>query len=252
MAFHRPRVRRFDGAVVVYESVWRLRAEQMAGLVPQAKARVAEVLGARSDEPVCIFVFSSDRQVAQFFGQPEREKRIKFFSGPPVRVSDSAWPIGDIGVVAPELAGRDDWAPTMLAHEMAHSLTEGWFDDAPQVPRLLLEGIGVAVEGDRSYAALKDELLRGNREVPLMEAMAYASLWQSNDIARVDLLYEEGGSLVRYILAGWGRRALQRFALDVGTSDLTESPIRYAVRRNLGVSWGRFYAGWRTYALALP
>jgi hypothetical protein len=252
MAFHRPRVRRFDGAVLVYESAWRLRAEQMADLVPQAKTRVAEVLGARSDQPVFIFVFSSERQVAQFLGRPDMEKRIKFFSGQPVRVSDSPWSIGDIGIVAPDLAGRDDWAPTMLAHEMAHALTEEWFDDAPQVPRLLLEGIGVAVEGERSYAALKGELLSGNKDVPLMQAMAYASLWQSNDIGRVDLLYEEGGSLVRYILAGWGRGALRRFALDVGTSDLTESPIRYAVQRDLHVSWGRFYAGWRDYVLALP
>ena len=124
MAFDRPRVRRFEGAVLVYESAWRLRAEQMAKLVPQARARVAEVLGVRSDEPVFIFVYSSERQVVQFLGRPDMEKRIKFFSGQPVRVSDSPWSPGDIGIVAPELAGRDAWAPTMLAHEMAHALTE--------------------------------------------------------------------------------------------------------------------------------
>jgi hypothetical protein len=48
------------------------------------------------------------------------EKRIVLL-GPPVRVSDDPWSPGDIGIVAPELAGRDDWAPTMLAHEMAHA-----------------------------------------------------------------------------------------------------------------------------------
>ncbi len=252
MAFDRPRVRRFGAAVLVYESAWRLRAEQMAKLVPQARARVAEVLGVRSGEPVFIFVYSSERQVVQFLGRPDMEKRIKFFSGQPRRVSDSPWSPGDIGIVAPELAGRDTWAPTMLAHEMAHALTEKWFFDAPQVPRLVLEGIGVAVEGDRSYAALKGELLNGNKDEPLLQALAYGSLWQSNDLARVDLLYEEGGSLVRYILAGWGQRALRRFAVDVGTSDLSESPIKYAVKRDLNVSWDRFYSGWRSYVLTLP
>jgi len=85
-----------------------------------------------------------------------------------------------------------------------------------------------------------------------LQALAYGNLWQNNDIARVDLLYEEGGSLVRYILAGWGPRALRRFAVDVGTSDLTESPIEYAVKREFHVSWERFYAGWRSYVLTLP
>ena len=110
----------------------------------------------------------------------------------------------------------------------------------------------MAVEGDRSYAALKGELLNGNKNEPLLQALAYGSLWQSNDLARVDLLYEEGGSLVRYILAGWGQRALRRFAVDVGTSDLSESPIKYAVSRDLNVSWDRFYSGWRSYVLTLP
>jgi hypothetical protein len=38
----------------------------------------------------------------------------------------------------------------------------------------------------------------------------------------------------------------------VGTSDLTESPIKFAVKRDLHVSWERFYDGWRAYVLTLP
>jgi hypothetical protein len=252
MAFHRPRVSQADGTVVVYEASWRLRAEQMTALAPQAKAHVAEVLGVASRRPVFIFVYSSDGQVERFLGRPDIEKRIKFFSGNPVRVSKKAWPVGDIGIVAPDLAGREGWAPTMLSHEMAHALTEKWFMNVRPPPRLLLEGIGVAVESDRSFAALKGELLNGGGEVRLLDAMATADLWQSNDLTQVDLLYEEGGSLVRYILDGWGARTLRRFAIDVGKTDLTAGPIKAVVRRDLGRSWASFQAGWRSYALTLP
>ena len=70
-------------------------------------------------------------------------------------------------------------------------------------------------------------------------------------MARVTLAYLEGGALVKYILAGWGKAAVKRFCVDVADSSLTRAAIKQVVRRDLHVSWGRFYSGWKSYVMTL-
>ena len=115
----------------------------------------------------------------------------------------------------------------MLAHEVTHTLTWRWFYGTAHAPPLLLEGMATAVEGDRSYAPLRVEVAAGNRSMPLITSFARPDLWTGVAMARVTLAYLEGGALVKYILADWGKAAAKRFCVD---SPTVRSPVRPSSR----------------------
>ena len=142
--------------------------------------------------------------------------------------------------MAPALAEREAWAPLMLAHELTHAFTLSWFDKTAHAPPLLEEGLAVAVEGGRSYAALRRELTERHKNMPLLEEFAVGDLFMSGRPARVRLAYLEAGAVVGYIRQHWGPATLRRFVVQVADPSLSPQAIKEAVRQRLGQSWPRF------------
>lgn len=252
MAFNDPRVLSRDNTVVVYDAGWELRAAQLAALMPAARQRVAQVVGAWSPRPATILMFSSSSEVADYLGNPTGfEERIVFQAYPVVRLASERWYPDDIILVAPQLSGLGAALATVLTHEVTHVLTASWFAHAPNRSSLLNEGLAVTVAQDRSYDLLKHALAAGDAP-PLLQAIAYTDLWGGHTAQEIEILYEEGGSVVSYILQRWGGVSLRQFLVDLGTTNLTDTPIRLAVRRHFGVRWDEFVAGWRAYVQTLP
>jgi hypothetical protein len=251
MAFDKPRMIKAQGGVVVYDSTWRARAEELAAYLPQARARLA-VLGLHPRQRVLVFCFSSTAQVTDYLAQTLAQGEGKFFSGEAKRLNGGAAAPADIGVVAPALAERQAWAPLMLSHELTHAFTMPWFDKTAHAPPMLEEGLAVAVEGGRSYSALRRELASGNKSMPLLQAFATGDLWMNGSSARIQLAYLESGAVVGYILQHWGPAPLKRFVLQVADSSLSPQAIKEIVRRLLGESWTKFYGGLVQYVYTLP
>jgi hypothetical protein len=251
MAFRTPHAIVRNGAVVVFDESWRPLAAELAADMPQARADVDAVLGVTGDRPIVVFVYSSPAEVTAYLGQTDAQKREQFFARLPTTTSSKRWWPTDVGVLASALAPADPWTEHMLAHEVTHTLTWRWFYDTAHAPPLLLEGMATAVEGDRSYLPLRVEVAAGNRSMPLLTSFARSDLWTGVAMARVTLAYLEGGALVKYILADWGKATVKRFCVDVADSSLTGPAIKQVVRDDLHVSWGRFYAGWKAYVMTL-
>ena len=251
MAFRTPHAIVRNGAVVVFDESWRPLAEQLAGDMPQARADVHAVLGVTGDRPIVIFVYSSSTEVADYLGQSAAQKREQFFARLPTTTSSTPWWPTDVGVLASALTPADPWTVHMLAHEVTHTLTWRWFYGTAHAPPLLLEGMATAVEGARSYLPLRVEVAAGNRSMPLITAFARPDLWTGVAMARVTLAYLEGGALVKYILADWGKAAVRRFCVDVANSTLTGPAIKQVVHDDFHVSWATFYAGWKSYVMTL-
>ena len=251
MAFRRPRVIVRDGAVVVFDESWRPLAAELAGDMPRARADVKALLGVTGDRPIVVFLYSSPPEVGRYLGQVKAQKREQFFARLPDTTSGVLWWPTDVGVLASALPLADPWTEHMLAHEVTHTLTWRWFYSTRHAPPLLLEGMATAVEGARSYLLLRAEVAAGNRSMPLLSALARPDLWTGVRMARVTLAYLEGGALVKYVLADWGRAALKRFCVDVADSSLSGPAIKDVVSRDLHVSWGSFYRGWKSYVMTL-
>ena len=208
MAFRTPHVIVRDGAVVVFDESWRPLAEELAGDMPRARADVNAVLGVTGDRPIVVVrLYSSSAEVADYLGQSAALKREQFFARLPTTTSAKLWWPTDVGVLASALAPADPWTGHMLAHEVTHTLTWRWFYYTAHAPPLLLEGMATAVEGDRSYAAAARRGGRGQQEHAADVAFARPDLWTGVAMARVTLAYLEGGAMVKYILAEWGKAA---------------------------------------------
>ena len=252
MAYHAPRVLRAPGAVVVYDATWRPLAVELAGFMPQARADVGRVLGVSGRRPIVLFVYSSGREVADYLGDAEVERKARFFSRLPDTTASSRWSPSDVGVLATELSSRDPWAPHMLAHEVTHALTLRWFFGARHQPALLLEGMATAVEASRSFSPLRAEVAAGDRSMPLLDSFMTGDLWSGVRVKRTELSYLQGAAFVQFVLRGWGRAAFRRLSADIANGSLTGGAIKTAVRRDLHVRWPRFYAGWKAYVMTLP
>ncbi len=251
MAFARPIAVRRNGCIVLADESEAERAGDVAGACGPARERLA-LLGITSREPVVIYYFSSRRELRRALGGGPAEQRIRFFSRAPDRLSRAPAKTRDIGVLGPALDGKDDWMPLMLAHELTHAYTASWFAKTEHAPTLLAEGLATAVEGGRTYQPLRDDLASPDPELPLLTAIASGSLWSGKPIDTVRLGYLEGGSLVLYVLDGWGLADLRRFVTAASDSDLSEAGLDKAVRRSLGVGWDEFYAGWVRFVQTLP
>ena len=252
MALRRPRAVVRDGAVVLADASWLPLARELAGDMPFARAAVAAELGVSGGRPTVIVVYSSAAEVAAYLGQSRALEREHFFARLPTTAPKTLWWPTDVGVLASALAPADPWTRHMLAHEVTHTLTWRWFYHTAHAPPLLLEGMATAVEADRSFAPLRAEVAGGNRVMPLIRALAKRDLWNGVAMTRVTLAYLEGGALVKYVLAGWGQAELRRFCVDIARSSLKPAAIERVVRRDLQVSWPRFYAGWKAYVMTLP
>jgi hypothetical protein len=251
MAFREPRAIVRDGAVVVFDQSWRPLAEQLAGDMPQARADAKATLGVTGDRPIVVYLYSTPIEVTDYLGQTKVLERQRFFARLPTTTSRKRWWPTDVGVLASALAPADAWTEHMLAHEVTHTLTWRWFYNTQHAPPLLLEGMATAVEGARSYLPLRAEVAAGNRSMPLLTTLAQPDLWTGVRMSRVTLAYLEGGALVKYILADWGQAAVRRVCIDIADSSLTGAAIKQVVRRDLHVSWGRFYRGWKSYVMTL-
>ena len=252
MAFERPRLLKRDGAVVVYDASWAPEARRLAGCVPAARARVAEALGERLDKPIVVLLYSSTNEVVDYLGNPQFERRVRFFSRVPTTVSRQLWAPSDIGVVAPALGPGIVDAQSIITHEVTHALTTRWFFETRNDPTLLEEGAAVAVADKRLYLPLRNDLADGRLTFPLLDGFARDGFWTSKDMDKVELAYLEAGATAKYILARWGVQAYKRFATDVADTSLSRQDIKATVEKDLGVTWAEFYAGWVDYVETLP
>jgi hypothetical protein len=251
MAFHTPHATVAPGVVVISDDGWLPLAKELAGDMPQARADIAAILGVTGARPVVVFVYSSSREIADAIGVARAERNWRFFSSMPEMLTQVEWWPGDVSVLGPAVP-TGPWTAHMLAHEVTHGLTRRWFFHTAQAPPLLLEGLATAVENDRSYQPLKNEIAAGNRGMPLLESLASGDLWSDPSMSRVQLGYLEGGSLVKYILAMWGKQALHRVSVDIAQTDLSDGAVKNAVTRDLRMPWSTFYTGWKAYVMTLP
>ncbi len=252
MAFATPRAVIAPGVVAISDQTWQPLARELAADMPQARADVAATLGVTGDRPIVVFVYSSAREVADYLGNPETQKRARFFSRLASATSPKPWWPSDVGVLGPELPPADPWTVHMLAHEVTHTLTLRWFFHTAHAPPLLLEGMATAVEASRSYLPLQREVAAGNTSMPLLGAFATNDLWSGAKPKRIELGYLEGGSFVKYILSRWGKTAVRRVSVDIADSDLSDAAIKRVIGRDLGLGWTSFYSGWEAYVATLP
>jgi hypothetical protein len=242
---------RRNGLVVVADKRDQAGAEALADAGGPARDRLG-LLGIDPAEPVVVYYYASRRQMLRSLGEDPGERRIRYFSHPPLRLGEGPTWERDIGVLGPALEGRESWAPRMLAHELTHSYTSRWFEDARHAPTLLAEGLATAVEGGRSFQPLRDDLASGEQAFSLEKALRAKSLWKGNQIDEVRLAYLGGASLVLYVLDRWGLRELKGFVSAVGDSDLTREGLDQAARDSLGVSWRAVRSGWEEHVQTLP
>jgi len=251
MAFHAPRALVAPPAVVLYDSTWRPQAEQVAAAAAWSRRRL-DVIGLRPKQRVLITLYTSAQQAMGSFGEALTEPRLRFFTIDPLRWSVKRWSPADVGVVAPALAGRGAWAPSMLAHEMTHAFTIRWFWNTKFEPQFLEEGIAVYVEGSRTYAPLRARLATGSLSQQLRVSLAIADLWAGASTGRVRFEYLEAGALAGYIIDHWSVDRYRRFSQAIANSTTSNTAIDQITRRELGVSWAQFYAGWTQYVSTLP
>jgi hypothetical protein len=252
MAFRAPLLVAHDGAVVICDGSWRPLADELAADMPLARADVRGVLGVTGDRPIVVFLYSTAAEVAAYLGQARASVRERFFARLPTTAPATLWWPTDVGVLASALVPDDPWTPHMLAHEVTHTLTWRWFYHTAHQPPLLLEGMATDVEDSRSYAPLRADVARGDRTLPLLSLFASSDLWSGERMARVNLAYLAGGALVKYLIARWGLASMRRFSVDVADTSLCPTAVKRVVRRDLGVSWTSFYAGWTSYVMTLP
>lgn len=149
---------------------------------------------------------------------------------------------------------RDEWAGEVKAtirHELTHSFA-GDFGQGKHYVGLLVEGLAVAVEGDDTCEELQGELARGHLTLPLMDALTQEDIWEGRTGREVTLAYQEGGTLVSYIVVRWGLDQLNKFAQAVADSDMTPAGIRRVCVETLGVPWRELRSGWQRFVLDQP
>lgn len=251
MAFRRPVALRRPGGIVIADRSWRPLAAKLADDLAVARARIAAA-GIAPGAPLLVCLYSSLEQLRAALAGGPSETRIRFFSAGVARVSMNEWKTRDVGVLAPALAGHDDWRPMMLAHELTHAYTMSWFAGTEHAPTLLVEGLATMVEGGRTFAPLREDLAAPESDLPLLTAIATGSLWSGNSTDRVHLAYLEGASLVSYVVHEWGLARLRRWARAVADSDLSEDGLDVATRDTVGVGWRELEEGWRRFVYTLP
>jgi hypothetical protein len=237
--------------VVIADKDEQAAAEELARAGGPARHRL-ELLGISSREPVVVYYYASRRQLSRSLGEDPGEARIRFFShAPPHLERVRSW-TRDIGVLGPALAGRQAWAPQMLAHELTHAYTAVWFQGTNHAPTLLAEGLATAVEGGRSFLPLRDDLAADAQVFPLEKALRVKDLWKGNATSTVRIAYLEGASLVLYVLDAWDLAHLKAFVRAVSDSDLRADGLDAAARASLGVGWNDLRAGWESFVGTLP
>jgi hypothetical protein len=251
MAFEKPVAVRRNGLIVVADKAEQAAAEELARAGAPARERLS-LLDIDSRKPVVVYYFASRGQLLRSLGEDPGEARIRFFSHAPLHLDKTPTWTRDVGVLGPALAGKEAWAPQMLAHELTHAYTSSWFRGARQAPSLLAEGLATAVEGGRSFQPLRDDLDSGEESFPLEKALRAESLWEGNALAKVRLAYLEGASLVLYVLEQWDVARLKAFVRAVSDSDLRAGGLDAAARESLGVSWQELRSGWEAYIRTLP
>ena len=138
-----------------------------------------------------------------------------------------------------------------VRHELAHVYADD-FGDGRHFVGLLVEGLAVAVEGNYDFSALRTEVARGNRVLPLKKALRHGSVWKGLSDHQIDLAYLEGGALVLYLEKRWGMKRAWAFADAVAASDMTPAGIEAATSQSLGVTWNQLYRGWKRFVRTLP
>ncbi len=247
MALRDPVVLQRPGLLVLGDRRAGDRVATVAAAATRARPRLA-VVGVGARATVVVTVFDSAEDARDALGIEASSARLVFFAYPALRVAGEPWRVTDVGVMGPWLRDAGDSLEAVLAHELAHAFTVGWFAGAAHTPALLVEGIAQTVEGaDPVY--LREEVASGNQLWPLPESFATEDLWAGNDGRAVGLGYEIGGSLVGYVLEHWGVRLLRPFVRAVAVAEPTEADLDRALLETLGVSWRQFYDGWRRWVL---
>jgi hypothetical protein len=247
VALHDPVVLQRPGFIVLADRWARSRAAAVLEAAEQARPRL-ETLGVDTTPAVVITVFGSAEDVRDALGVKASTPRLAYFSYAPLRVAQRQWAVWDVGVMGPWLRDPGVSTGAVLAHELAHAYTMRWFGGADP-PSLLVEGIAEAAEGSPVTPALRREVATGDQLWPLPGSFGVDDVWDGSGAESVSLGYELGGSLVEYVVGHWGPSRLRPFVQEVAAAEPTESGMDAALDDALGVSWSRFFAGWRRYVL---
>jgi hypothetical protein len=248
MALHDPVVLQRPGLLVLGDRRAHTRAARVMAAAERARARLA-ALGVGTRPTVVVTIFGSANDVRDALAVDAATARLVFFSYPGLRVAVEDWVTYDVGVMGPWLRDVGVSMDDVLTHELAHAYSVRWFAGDDDPPALLVEGIAEAAEGPPAAYHLHDEVASGNQLWPLPESFAVADVWDGNDDDAVRLGYELGGSLVDYVVVRWGASRLRPFVEAVAAAEPSEAGMDEALGDALGVSWGKFYAGWRRHVL---
>jgi hypothetical protein len=248
MALHDPVVLQRPGFVVLADRWARDRAREVADSAGRARIRLA-ALGLDTRPAVLVTIYGSAEDVRDALAVSLPSVRLRFFAHQPLRVSKQEAPVGDVGVMGPWLRDPGQSIDGVFVHELAHAYTASWFTGGRRKSALLQEGIAAAAEGVSVAPGLREEVQTGDNLWPLPESFGVDDVWDGGDMEAVGLGYEIGRSLVDYVDTHWGARHLEGFVKAVAAAEPTEAGMDAALGESLGVSWDRFYDGWRRFVL---
>jgi hypothetical protein len=248
MALHDPVVLQRPGFIVLADRWARDRARTVAASAGRARARL-ETLGLDTSPTVLVTIYGSAEDVRDALAVQLPSVRLRFFAHAPLRVARVEAPVSDVGVMGPWLRDPGQSVDGVFVHELAHAYTVGWFAGDQTPPALLVEGIAAAAEGIPVSAGLREEVASGDSLWPLPESFGVEDVWDGGDMDAIGLGYELGRSLVDYVDLRWGAGRLEEFVRAVAAAEPTETGMDIALGEALGVSWDRFYTGWRRFVL---
>jgi hypothetical protein len=248
MALHDPVALQRPGLIVLADRRARERAGEVLAAAIRGRQRLAD-LGVGTRETVLVTVYGSAEDVRDALGTDAATVRLRFFSHPSLRAADEDWSIYDVAVMGPWLRDIGSALDDTVTHELAHAYTVRWFDGIKDPSSILVEGIAEAAEGAPASQPLRDEVASGNQLWPLPESFSVADVWDGAEMEDVGLGYDLGASLVGYVVSRWGTGKLRQFVRAVAAAEPTEAGMDEALDGSLGVTWRRFYTGWRHYVL---
>jgi hypothetical protein len=242
LAFTDPVVVRGDHLLVVGDSWQRPRILRVAAADRQAH-RVVERLGlpqSRLKRETLVVVYGPEAQGCAASGSDGGEGTAGFARNWAIYLQGSC--VGTHQAPANEL----------LRHELAHVYTSG-MEYGRHSSAVLSEGVAVVSETNPDYADLRGELANGNQTLPLKHALTIEDEWGDMSNDQIALAYLEGGSLVLYLEKYWGiKRAIRLARSLAGDTRLTEARVERACQEATGLTWYRFYEGWKTFVQTLP
>lgn len=203
-----------------------------AGL--EALARLDEQVGVESRDPIRVYVYASERDMAAAISS-----RSEAFDARTVTLGMA---MGGNTLV---LLGRSSDLVGTVAHELSH-IVVGRVTDGPfsRLPRWLDEGLAMYAEGALPAGNRRalDQAIRNDSVISLRSMTSYPG-----DAGLVDLFYGEAYSIVEFLAERDGPEAMRRLLVLIGEGRTIEE----ALVESHGLTPDELERGWRE-SVGLP